>query len=192
MAEKTTEKTSEKTSKQAAKRKAAEQRVTEQAAKTVKENIYEAMFLLGPSGATEPQAALDLCRGFIERHGGKIKVLKKWDERKLAYEVNGQKRGTYVISYFTAPGNAVGPLERDVKLSEDVLRVLVTKADHLNEQEMNAVEPQPIQPREERNPWDRPDFNRPPRRDDRGPRDDRGGDRPPRREEGAEDGANKD
>ena len=79
MAEKTTGKTTEKTSKQAAKRKAAEARVTEQAAKTVKENIYEAMFLLGPSGATEPQAALDLCRGFIERHGGKIKVLKKWD-----------------------------------------------------------------------------------------------------------------
>lgn len=200
MAEKTTEKPAVKTSKQSAKRKAAEQRATEQAAKPALENVYEAMFLLGPSAATEPQAALDLARGFIERHGGKIKVLKKWDERKLVYEVNGQKRGTYVISYFTAPGAAIAPLERDVKLSEDVLRVLVTKADHLNEQEMNAVEPQPIQPREERNPWDRPDFNRPARRDDRGPRpDDRGGDRPqgdrpqgdrPRREDEA--GANKD
>src|SRR5688572_7434065 len=185
--------TTTKTSKQASKRKAAEERATAQAAKPTLENVYEAMFLLGPTSATEPQAALDLCRGFIERHGGKIKVLKKWDERKLVYEVNGHKRGTYIIAYFTAPGNAVGPLERDVKLSEDVLRVLVTKADHLNEQEMNAVEPQPIQPREERNPWDRPDFNRPPRRDDRGPRDgDRRDDRGPRREEGAEAGANKD
>lgn len=193
MAEKTTEKPVEKTSKQAVKRKAAEQRATEQAAKPTLENIYEAMFLLGPGNAAEPQAGIDLVRSFIERHGGKIKVIKRWDERKLAYEVNGQKRGTYIISYFTAPGAAVAPLERDVKLSEDVLRVLVTKADHLNEQEMNAVEPQPIQPREERNPWDRPDFNRPPRRDDRGPRNeggDRGGDRPPRREEEA--GANKD
>ena len=196
MAEKTTT-TTEKTSKQSAKRKAAEQRATAQAAKPTLENVYEAMFLLGPGGATEPQAGLDHVKGFIERHGGKIKVLKKWDERKLAYEVNGQKRGTYVIAYFTAPGGAVAPLERDVKLSEDVLRVLVTRADHLNEQEMNAVEPQPIQPREERQPWDRPDFNRPPRRDDRGPRNegDRGGDRPqgdrpPRREEEA--GANKD
>jgi small subunit ribosomal protein S6 len=189
MAEKAT---TEKTSKQASKRKAAEQRATEQAAKPALENIYEAMFLLGSGSAAEPQAGLDLVKGFIERHGGKIKVLKKWDERKLAYEVNGQKRGTYILSYFTAPGAAVAPLERDVKLSEDVLRVLVTKADHLNEQEMNAVEPQPIQPREERNPWDRPDFNRPPRRDDRGPRDgDRPqGDRPPRRDD--EVGANKD
>jgi len=158
--------------------------------KKIAENKYEAMFLLGANAATEPQAALDLCKGFIERHGGKILVLKKWDERKLAYEVNGQKRGTYIIAYFTASGAAVVPLERDVKLSEDVMRVLVTRADHLNEQEMNAVEPQPIQPREERNPWDRPDFNRPPRRDDR-PRDDRPReDRPPRREEEA--GAAKD
>ncbi len=207
MAEKTTEKTAaktpEKTSKQSAKRKAAEQRATEQAAKPALENVYEAMFLLGPAAATEAQGSLDLVRGFIERHGGKIKVLKKWDERKLVYEVNRQKRGTYIISYFTAPGAAIATLERDVKLSEDVLRVLVTKADHLNEQEMNGVEPQPIQPREERNPWDRPDFNRPARRDDRAPRNDgprndgdrpQGdrpqGDRPPRREEEA--GANKD
>src|SRR5688500_20123756 len=117
MAEKAT---TEKTSKQASKRKAAEQRATAQAAKPTLENANEAMCLRGPGSATEPQAALDLCRSFIERHGGKVKVLKRWDERKLAYEVNGQKRGTYVISYFTAPGNAVGPLERDVKLSEDV------------------------------------------------------------------------
>ena len=60
-----------------------------------------------------------------------------------------------------------------MKLSEEVLRVLVTSADHLNETEMAAVEPQPIQPREERAPWDRPSFNYdegsrgPRRRDDR-------------------------
>jgi len=58
--------------------------------------------------------------------------------------------------------------------------VLVTQADHMSEKEMNAVEPQPIQPREERAPWDRPDFNRPPGR--MGDRD-RGGDRPPRRDD---------
>ena len=159
--------------------------------KITKQTQYEAMFLLGPAGATEPAAAEATCRKFIEAHGGQIAVLKKWDERKLAYEINKNKRGTYILSLFTAPSTAIGPIERDVKLSEDVLRVMVTNADHLNEKEMNAVEPQPIQPREERNPWDRPDFNRPPRRDDRGPRD---GDRPrddrgPRREENADMGA---
>src|ERR1700733_13887544 len=145
-------------------------------------NQYEGMFLLGPSGA-EPEKAIGIVKAMIEKHGGKIQVIKKWDERKLAYEIGKQKRGTYIIAFFTAPGAAVTAIERDVKLSEEVLRVLVTRADHLNEKEMNAVEPQPIAPPPERNPWDRPDmgmgmgmggggrggYDRPPR-EDRGDR----------------------
>jgi len=135
---------------------------------------YEAMFLLPPAAAMDQDGTgLRLCRSFIERHGGQVVVIKRWDERKLFYEVNGQKRGTYVIAYFRAPGAAVAAIERDVKLSDEVLRVMVTKADHLNEEEMNAVEPQPIV-REERPSWERDDRGpggfRP--RDDR-PRDDR-------------------
>jgi small subunit ribosomal protein S6 len=127
--------------------------------------MYEAMFLLPPGAATEQEKSTQLVRGIVERHGGKITVIKKWDERKLAYEMNGQKRGLYIIVYFTAPGAAVTAIERDVNLSEEVIRVLVTHADHLNESEMNAVEPQPIQPREERAPWDRPyQDDGPPRR----------------------------
>src|ERR1700760_4904177 len=115
---------------------------------------YEGMFLLGQSAAADLEAGLKLVRGVIESHGGEIMVLKKWDERKLHYEIQGQKRGTYIISYFKAARSAVVALERDVKLSEELLRVLVTKADHLNQKEMDAVEPQPIV-REERPSWER-------------------------------------
>jgi small subunit ribosomal protein S6 len=142
-------------------------------------NKYEAMFLFPASAAAEVDASIKNVTGIIERHGGKIVVVKKWDERKLAYEMNKQKRGLYVIAYFNAPGTAVTAIERDVNLSEDILRVLITDADHLNTDEMNAVEPQPIQPREERS-WDRPpmgmgdDFGgRRPRGGDRGARSDR-------------------
>jgi len=138
-------------------------------------NQYEAMFLFGPVAQQEPQTALDLPRQLIERHGGQILVIKKWDERRLAYEMGGQKRGTYVIAFYKGPGSSVTAIERDVNLSETILRVMITRADHLNQDEMNAVEPQPIQPREERNPWDRPHDDRGPRRDDRDR--DRGGDR---------------
>jgi small subunit ribosomal protein S6 len=138
---------------------------------------YEAMFLLPGQATNDVEAAQKLVRGIIERHHGKVLVIKKWDERKLAYEVKRQKRGLYVLVYFTAAGSSVVGIYRDVDLSEDVLRVLITRADHLNEQEMAAVEPQPIIPREERNSWDRPPDRDRPRddrpRDDRGPRDDR-------------------
>ena len=136
---------------------------------------YEAMFLLGANFAAELENGLKLVRGIIERHQGQVIVLKKWDERKLAYEVGGQKRGLYVISFFTAPGGVIAAIERDVKLSDQILRVLVTRADHLNHEEMAAVEPQPIIPREERNTWDRPLYDDRPMREDRperpGPRD---------------------
>jgi small subunit ribosomal protein S6 len=119
-------------------------------------NQYEGMFLLGPSGA-DAEKAVAIVRTMIEKHGGQIQVIKKWDERKLSYEIGKSKRGTYILAFFKAPGGAIAPLERDVKLSEEVLRVLITSADHLNETEMAACEPQPIAPPVERNPWDRPE-----------------------------------
>lgn len=149
-------------------------------------NQYEGMFLFGPAGA-EAENAINITRGIIERHGGQVLVIKKWDERKLAYELHGQKRGTYIISYFTAPGSAIAHIERDVKLSEDVLRVLITDAEHLSQKEMEAVEPQPIVREERREDrfGEGGGFGGP--RGDRGDRDrgDRGerGPRGPRREE---------
>jgi len=155
-----------------------------------KTNTYESMFLIGPAATQENEGGVGLVRTVIERHGGQILHIKKWDERKLAYELKKQKRGTYIIAFFTAPGGAITPLEREVKLSDDFLRVLVTRADHLNQKEMEAIEPQPII-REER-----PSFGYGAERSDRGggyggDRGGYGGDRPdrgprgPRREEGA-------
>jgi small subunit ribosomal protein S6 len=128
------------------------------------------MFLVGPAANSENEGGIKLVRAVLERNAASPMVLKKWDERKLMYEINRQKRGTYIIAYFTAAPSAITGIERDVKLSEDILRVMVTDADHLNQQEMEAVEPQPIQPREERPSWDRPSFNDRPPRGDRGPR----------------------
>jgi len=124
------------------------------AAADVKNRPYEAMFLFGANFASDVEKAVGLARGIIERHGGEVLVAKKWDERKLAYEISGNKRGVYVITYFNAPTTAVTAIERDVNLSEDIVRVLVTDAAHLNKDEMDKVEPQPII-REERPSWER-------------------------------------
>jgi small subunit ribosomal protein S6 len=150
-------------------------------AEAAKTNTYEAMFLLGQTATQENEHGVALAKAVVERHGGKILVIKKWDERKLHYEIKGQKRGTYVITYFKAPAKAITPLEREVKLSSDFLRMMVIRADHLNEAEMNAVEPQPIV-KEERPSFDRPPFGFGGDGGDRGGRGDRpsfggGGDR---------------
>jgi small subunit ribosomal protein S6 len=150
-------------------------------AEVVKQNRqYEAMFLFPATASAELDATIKTARGIIERHGGEIIVAKKWDERKLAYEMGRNKRGLYVIVYFTAPGSSIAAIERDVNLSEDILRVLITDADHLSEKEMNAVEPQPIVPREPAGGMGMGGMGM--GYDDRPPRRDRGdrGDRPSR------------
>jgi small subunit ribosomal protein S6 len=68
---------------------------------------YEAMFLFGQAAAQDLDGAITQVRTIVERHGGEILVLKKWDERKLAYEIAKQKRGTYVICYYRGPGASV-------------------------------------------------------------------------------------
>ena len=129
-----------------------------------KHRKYEAMFIMGAAHTSDVEGSVKLVRSLIEKHGGNVLVAKKWDERKLAYEIGKVKRGLYVIAYFEAPGSAIAPLERDVKLSDDFLRVLVTTADHLSLEEMEAVEPQPIAPPQpERNSWDAPSSDRPAR-----------------------------
>src|SRR5687768_16526159 len=96
---------------------------------TNKTNTYEAMFLLGPVATAEPENAMNLCRKVIEGHGGQIQVIKKWDERKLTYEIRKQKRGTYIVAFFQAAPSAVSAMERDVRLSEDFLRAMFLRAD---------------------------------------------------------------
>jgi len=68
-------------------------------AKKAKTSQYEAMFLFGQAAAQDLEGALNQVRQIVERHGGQVLVLKRWDERKLAYEIKKQKRGTYVICY---------------------------------------------------------------------------------------------
>src|SRR3954451_12126555 len=120
----------------------------------IKVKQYEGMFLFGSGAASELAAAQNTVRSMIEKHGGEILVLKKWDERKLAYEMNKQKRGVYIIAYFKAPTTAITAIDREVRLSEEVLRMLVTDAGHLSLKEMEAVEPQPII-KQEPPSWDR-------------------------------------
>ena len=66
---------------------------------------YEAMFLLDASN-TDIEAASVPVRELLDRIRAEVLVLKLWDERRLAYEVKGRRRGMYLLTYFKAePAN---------------------------------------------------------------------------------------
>ena len=101
---------------------------------------YEAMFLLSQAVAADLGGAVDHVKEIMARGHAEIIAMKKWDDRRLAYEIKGQKRGVYILAYFTAPNDKLGHIERDCNLSEKILRTLITRADHLTMEEMQSAD----------------------------------------------------
>lgn len=105
---------------------------------TAVKNVYEVMFLVNQSVAADLSSLIDHVGELFSRASGEIVSLRKWDERRLAYPIDKQKRGVYFLAYAEMPGDGPAHLERDCVISEKIMRVLITKADHLTEEEMKT------------------------------------------------------
>ena len=98
---------------------------------TVVKKLYEAMFLIDSARAADWDGTVAGIKDILERADAEIVSIEKWGERKLAYEINGKSRGTYILCYFRVEGRSIGDIERDVRLSEQIMRVLILCAGHL-------------------------------------------------------------
>lgn len=105
-------------------------------------NQYEGMFLFPQSATANLIAAADLIKGILSRANAELISLRKWDERRLAYTIKGNKRGVYFLVYFTAPAEKLAQIERSCNLSEEILRAMITRADHLPLEQMQASDGQ--------------------------------------------------
>ena len=95
------------------------------------------MFLIDSAEAAKDwDGIIDLVTKMLNKIDAQILSLKKWDERPLAYSIKRCSRGTYILSYFKADGPKITELERDVLLSERVMRALILRIDHLTEEEV--------------------------------------------------------
>jgi small subunit ribosomal protein S6 len=93
-------------------------------------NVYEGLFLFPQSATGNLQAAVDHLTSLFERVGAELISLAKWDERRLAYEIKGNKRGVYFLAYLRVAGTKMSEFERACNLSEHLLRAMMTRADH--------------------------------------------------------------
>ncbi|MGE3107825.1 MAG: 30S ribosomal protein S6 [Phycisphaerales bacterium] len=103
---------------------------------------YEAMFVISQSTAVDLQGAVDHIKEILTKAGASLIAMKKWDERRFTFEIKKQKRGVYILAYFSAPASGLAAIERSCNLSEKILRVLFTRADHLTIDEMKAADAQ--------------------------------------------------
>jgi small subunit ribosomal protein S6 len=123
--------------------------------KTVtKDKLYEAMFLVDSAIAASDWDGINAAiKKILKKAKAKILYMNKWDERKLAYDIRGISRGTYILCYLKAPGSVIHQIERDVQLSEKIMRVLILRADHMDEKDIEkkitAVPPEQQQRQEQ-------------------------------------------
>jgi small subunit ribosomal protein S6 len=87
---------------------------------------YEGMFLLSSvESKRDMEAATSHVTDLLKKHQAEPGTNYLWDERKLAYEIHQQKRGTYYLVYFKCPPENVAALRRDCELSEIIIRQLI-------------------------------------------------------------------
>ena len=92
---------------------------------------YEAMFMITGS---EPQKNMDATeehvRSIFEKCSCEVKKLERWKEQlKLAYDIKGASKGTYILAYFDGGPEAIDILRREFQLSEVVTRTLFLNVD---------------------------------------------------------------
>src|SRR4051795_9575382 len=89
---------------------------------------YELMLVLRPDVADDrAQAVIDRTTRGIVAAGGSIVKVAPWGRRRLAYQIDRYREGSYHIVLFEAPPDALAEMERTLQITEDVLRHLVTR-----------------------------------------------------------------
>lgn len=91
---------------------------------------YELMVILNPEVDDRTvQPTLEKFLGVITAGGGKIDNVDIWGRRRLAYEIQKKSEGVYAVVNFTAEPATTVELERQLRLSESVMRTKVLRAD---------------------------------------------------------------
>jgi small subunit ribosomal protein S6 len=91
---------------------------------------YELMVILDPETDERTVApSLDKFLNVIRNDGGTIDNIDIWGRRRLAYEIQKKSEGIYAVVNFTATSESTVELDRQLKLSEAVLRTKVLRAE---------------------------------------------------------------
>ncbi|MGE3317181.1 MAG: 30S ribosomal protein S6 [Planctomycetaceae bacterium] len=90
------------------------------------ENLYEGMFLV-ESGrfAADPDGTAQSITGMIEKAGGTLVSHRPWQDGRLAFPINGQRKGLHYLAYFRMPGTGLKDLNRACRLNDLIMRHLI-------------------------------------------------------------------
>ena len=91
-------------------------------------NQYEVMYVIDP--ALEDSARTELINRFsdlVVKNGGEVDRVDEWGKRRLAYAIQYKTEGYYVLMYIKAPAELPREIERNMQISDAVLRYLTVR-----------------------------------------------------------------
>lgn len=94
------------------------------------QNVYENMVILDSNKyAQDPNGLAGLIPGLVGKVGGEVLVSRLWNEQKLAYPIEGHKKGTYWLTYFRLDSLKLSDLTREIRISENIIRSMTLKVE---------------------------------------------------------------
>ena len=107
-----------------------------------KNKLYEGMFLIDSTLAgSDWDGVNNTIKTILEKAEAEIVSIRKWDDRRLAYDIKGKSRGTYILCYFRAGGEKIKDIEKAVQLSEQIIRVLILSAERITAEDIEKETP---------------------------------------------------
>jgi small subunit ribosomal protein S6 len=96
----------------------------------MKKDFYEMTYILNPVLEEEKFSELvSFVNKLIEDNGGEIVEVDEWGVKKLAYDIDKKSTGYYVNLYFNAPPETIAPVERNMRINDNIMRYLTLKYD---------------------------------------------------------------
>lgn len=89
---------------------------------------YEVLYIIRPDFDEEKyQAIVEKYNTLIQNNGGEVVKVDPWGKRRLAYEINKIREGYYVLLHMNCSTEFPTELERNFKISDEIMRYLVTR-----------------------------------------------------------------
>jgi len=91
---------------------------------------YEIMFIVNPNSPEDEVDKINSqIEGIITAGGGKVEKIEKMGKRKLAYEIDRNREGHYVLIVLNANGDIVRECERRLRVTEGVIKYITVRTD---------------------------------------------------------------
>lgn len=95
-----------------------------------KTSVYECMVIFDSNKyAQDPNKVGGQIGALVTKLGGEVLVSRLWNDQKLAYPIDGHKKGTYWLTYFRLDGTKLVEFNRDLRINETVVRSLTLHVD---------------------------------------------------------------